>query len=163
MRTFIQTIQGADQPGTIAKIAITTRGCGAQWETSKAIKFSGQFIAMMKVKVPSENEQQLKEQLQSEFSDLLFTFSEEVNIKHGRAFEVEINCPDRPGLTREITHTIEDLSVMINQFDFNRYSVPEINDTVFSAKLSLETNEDVQPQHIADELEALDPKLRVTI
>ena len=161
--TYISTVLGEDSPGIIPKIAKTTRDLGGEWKPSRAIKLGGQFIAMMEVVVEEEDEEKLKAELEREFSGLTFFSAPEVVRERGNPIRLEIDCPDRPGLTRDITRTIEDLNVTIDNFEFNRYPVTDLNENVFSAKILVEAPEGTLAEHIADELEALDKRLKVIV
>ena len=161
--SFISTVLGQDSPGIISKIAQTTRKLGGEWKVSKAIKLGGQFIAMMEVNIDSANEAELKAELESEFPQLTFVYAAETAQTGEKLIRLEIDCPDRPGLTKEITAAIENLNVTIDQFEFNRYPVTDMNANVFSAKVTVAVGEATRADHIADELEALDNRLKVIV
>ena len=163
--TFIQTISGPDSLGIIKSLAHTTRGLGGEWLTSKVMKLNGQFAALMKVSIDQENEAALKAELEKQFPNLTFAHAEIVESKTqpAKIINLEIDCKDRPGLTKDITNILSNLDLTVENMEFNRFHVSSIGEAVFSAKLALAVPEDTSSEDLAEEIETLSDDVRVNV
>ena len=163
--TFISTISGPDSLGIIKSLAHTTRGLGGEWITSKVMKLDGQFSALMKVTIDQANEAELKKQLVQEFPHLTFSYAEiAINkAKPSKTVNLEIDCKDRPGLTKDINNILSNLDLVVENMEFNRFHVSSIGEAVFSAKLALAVSEDTSSELLAEEIETLSDDVRVNV
>lgn len=162
---FISTVSGADSLGIIKSLAHTTRGVGGEWITSKVMKLEGHFCAMMKVTIDQDKEDALKKALRDEFPKLQFVHDAliEVTDKPSKTINLEIDCKDRPGLTKDINTILSDLDLTVENMEFNRFHVSTIGEAVFSAKLALAVSEDTSSEALAEEIETLSEDVRVNV
>lgn len=162
---FISTITGPDSLGIIKSLAEATRGFGGEWLTSKVMKLDGQFTALMKVSIEASQEQQLKDGLSSKFPDLSFKHSEvrSPSQEPTKIINLEIDCIDRPGLTKDITNILSNLDLTVENMEFNRVHVSSIGEAVFSAKLALAVPENTSSETLAEEIESLSEDVRVNV
>lgn len=162
---FISIITGPDSLGIIKSLAETTRGAGGEWITSKVIKLEGQFSAMMKVSIDESGEKQLKEELAKQFPQLTFAYAAlpEKSEKPSKTITLEIDCKDRPGLTKDINSILSNLDLVVENMEFNRVHVSTIGEAVFSAKLDLAVSEDTNSEALAEEIESLSEDTRVNV
>lgn len=164
-KTFISTISGPDSLGIIKSLAQTTRGLGGEWITSKVMKLDGQFAALMKVTIEQVNEDALKNKLEEQFPQLTFSYAEIVEGKTqpAKIINLEIDCKDRPGLTRDINNILSNLDLTVENMEFNRFHVSSIGEAVFSAKLALAVPEETSSEDLAEEIETLSDDVRVNV
>ena len=162
---FITTITGPDSPGIIKSLAETTRGIGGEWETSKVMKLGGQFAALMKVLIAEESATALKEALEKEFPQLVFMYAEidTDSAQATKTINLEIDCKDRPGLTKDINNILANLDLVVENMEFNRVHVSSIGQAMFNARLALAVAESVNGEAVADEIESLSDDVRVSV
>lgn len=162
---FITTITGPDSPGIIKSLAETTRGIGGEWETSKVMKLGGQFAALMKVLIAKESASALKEALEKEFPQLAFKYAEvaKAEVQATKMINLEIDCKDRPGLTKDINNILANLDLVVENMEFNRVHVSSIGQAMFTARLTLAVAESVNGEAVAEEIESLSGDVRVSV
>jgi len=162
---FITTVQGPDSPGIIKALAQATRSQDGVWLTSKVIKLDGQLAAIMSVVIDEEQENTLKATLKTEFSNLQFSYapasfsSRELT----KTINLVVDCIDRPGLTGDLSNILANLDIGVENMECKRFAMDGINDTVFSAKLTLAVPEAAESEIIAGEIEALSEDVRVNV
>lgn len=163
--TYISTVSGPSSPGIIKALAQTTRDHGGEWLASKVMKLDGQFSALMKVSIVAENVEPLKEALATEFSQLRFTNSEAVSPTNDemQSIDLEVDCRDREGLTRDISNIIFNLDLVVQNLEFNRFPVSSLGESVFSAKLTVGVPEGTSASAVAEEIEAISEDMRVNV
>jgi glycine cleavage system regulatory protein len=162
---FITTITGPDSPGIIKSLAETTRAMGGEWEISRVMKLGGQFAGLMKVIVATESEASLKNELGQQFPQLTFSYAE-IGTDPAQAkktIKLEIDCKDRPGLTRDINNILVNLDLVVESMEFNRVHVSSIGEAMFNAKLALAVAESMSGEAIAEEIESLSEDVRVNV
>ncbi len=154
---FISAVTGNDSSGIIKSLAETTRELGGVWVTSKVMKLDGQFIALMKVRVKPEEENDLVAALKAKYPELLFTHSEArpAPDRPAKQLKLELDCKDRSGLTKDINNTLSNLDLVVNHMEFHRLLVTTLGETVYNAKLDLTVPADTDNADLASEIEAM--------
>ena len=162
---FITTITGPDSLGIIKSLAEATRSIGGEWESSKVMKLGGQFAALMKVVIAEESVQSLKDELGRKFPQLVFQYAEVVAVaaQARKTVNLEIDCKDRPGLTRDINNILANLDLVVENMEFNRVHVSSIGETMFNARLALAVADSVSGEEIAEEIESFAEEVRVSV
>jgi glycine cleavage system regulatory protein len=166
MRTnFITTVYGSDIPGIIKALAQTTRSHGGEWLTSKVIKLDGQFAAIMSVVVEEKLEKTLKSTLEQTYPSLSFVHAaaQAANHEMTKIINLVVDCIDRPGLTGDLSNILANLDIGVEKMECKRFAMDGINETVFSAQLTLAVPEAAESEMIAGEIEALSEEVRVNV
>ncbi|QYJ87101.1 transcriptional regulator [Shewanella mesophila] len=164
-KMFITTVVGSVTPGVIKALANLTREAGGEWLTSKVIKIDNLFAAMMKVAIEDESVESLKQQFAVQFPTLQFSYGAkgEVYNEHTRTMQLNVDCSDRPGLTREIVDLLSNLNLEIEHMEFNRMHVSTIGQTVFSSKLAIAVPDEVSNESVVELLEGVSKDARVSM
>lgn len=162
---YISTVSGPSSAGIIKALAQTTRNYGGEWLASKVMKLDGQFSALMKVSVDVENVQSLRTALTQEFSQLHFIDSAAASPTNEEvtSIDLEVDCTDREGLTRDISNIIFNLGLIVKNMEFNRFPVSSFGESVFSAKLTVGVPEGTSALAVAEEIEAIAEDMRVNV
>lgn len=166
MRTnFISTVYGSDIPGIIKALAQTTRSQGGEWLTSKVIKLDGQFAAIMSVVVEEDLERSLKSTLELTYPSLTFVYAvaKITNQEKTKIINLVVDCIDRPGLTGDLSNILANLDITVENMECKRVAMDGINETVFSAHLTLAVAKAAESEIIAGEIEALSEDVRVNV
>lgn len=163
--TYISTVTGPSSPGIIKALAEATRNHGGEWLASKMMKLDGQFSALMKVSIDAESVTPLQEALEEEFSDLQFLNSAAASPTHDeiKSIDLEVDCRDREGLTRDISTIIFNLDLVVQNLEFNRFPVSSLGESVFSAKLTVGVPEQTSARAVAEEIEAISEDMKVHV
>jgi glycine cleavage system regulatory protein len=164
-KMFIATVLGAVTPGVIKALAEETRQAGGEWITSKVIKVDHHFAALLKVAIEDDMSQPLKVQFERQFPKLTFLFeaSNAAPLSNVRELHLNVDCKDRPGLTREIVDVLVNLDLGIEHMEFNRVHVSTIGQTVFTSKLTVLLPNEVSNESVVELLEGISNDLRVSI
>ena len=162
---YISTVSGPSTPGIIKALAQTTRDHGGEWLASKVMKLDGQFSALMKVSIDAESVKPLQTALVKEFSQLHFHKSAAASPTHEEvtSIDLEVDCNDREGLTRDISNIIFNLDLIVQNLEFNRFPVSALGESVFSAKLTVGVPEGTSARAVAEEIEAISEDMRVNV
>ncbi|BHH86039.1 glycine cleavage system transcriptional repressor [Desulforhopalus sp. 52FAK] len=163
--TYISTVSGPSTPGIVKALAETTRFHGGEWLASKVMKLDGQFSALMKVSIEAESVEPLQKALIEEFSDLQFVNSSAVSPTNEemQSIDLEVDCRDREGLTRDISNIIFNLDLVVQNLEFNRFPVSSLGESVFSAKLTVGVPDGTSARAVAEEIEAISDDMRVNV
>lgn len=100
-----------------------------------------------------------------QFPELVFSFSDmaEVLSEHTRSLRFNVDCSDRPGLTREIVDILSNLDLEVEQMECNRVHVSTLGQTVFSAKLAVSVPDEISGDSIIELLENVSQDARVSL
>lgn len=160
---FIQTVVGSENLSIVKAMAEATRNHGGEWIKSKVIRLEKQVVAMMKVSVDKDKETALKGALEKEFSNLKFFYAPALDRDETQMDTVTmtVDCEDRPGLTRDITHVLHDLSLETENMEFHRLPVTPMGATVYSAKMTVLLPEELTKEQLAETVEAISDCIRV--
>jgi len=163
--TYISTVSGPSTPGIVKALAETTREYGGEWLASKVMKLDGQFSALMKVTVEVDKVEPLQQALKEEFRDLQFINSSAASVTNDeiKSIDLEVDCRDREGLTRDISNIIFNLDLVVQNLEFNRFPVSSLGESVFSAKLTVGVPEGTSASAVAEEIEAISDDMRVNV
>ena len=164
-KMFIATVLGEVTPGVIKALAQQTRESGGEWIMSKVIKVDHHFAALLKIAIEEEKAEQLKTLLKSEFPklNLMFEASHCAELHNLRAVNFNVDCKDRPGLTRDIVDVLVNLDLAIEHMEFNRVHVSMIGETMFTSKLTVLLPIEVSNESVVELLEGISTDLRVSV
>jgi glycine cleavage system regulatory protein len=159
---FISTVVGPLGPDVLKSLATLSRECGAEWLSSKLIMLDGQFAAMMRVSIDDDKDAQLRTRLEQAFPNLSFVYAPVVAAAdEAEALTIELDCSDRPGLTRDINDILANLGIGVTQMESHRLQVTSLGRTVFNANMQLKVPAGVDTATLVAALEAVEPNARV--
>ncbi|MCL1092676.1 ACT domain-containing protein [Shewanella kaireitica] len=164
-KMFIATVLGEVTPGVIKALAQLTRESGGEWITSKVIKVDHHFAALLKIAIEEKKAEQLKAMLKSQFPklNLMFESSNCAELHNLRAVNFNVDCKDRPGLTRDIVDVLVNLDLAIEHMEFNRVHVSVIGETMFTSKLTVLLPIEVSNASVLELLEGVSEGLRASV
>lgn len=164
-KMMITTVVGSVTPGVIKALADTTRAAGGEWLTSKVIKLDSQFAALLKVTIAADAVPELQQAFAVKFPLLQFSYSDQAqsSSQHMRILKCNVDCRDRPGLTREIVDLLSNLNLEIEHMEFNRVHVSTIGQTVFSSQLAIIVPDEVSDASVVELLEGVSKDARVSL
>lgn len=159
---FIATVVGPLGPDVLQSLAKVSRELGAEWLASKLIMLDGQFAAMMKVSIDDDKEAALRDNLAREFPALGFVYAPVAAVDGPvQQIQVELDCNDRPGLTRDVNDVLANLGVSVSHMESHRVQVTSLGRTLFNACLSVALPPEMDIGTLTSALEAVEPNARV--
>ncbi|MGF1909811.1 transcriptional regulator [Vibrio kasasachensis] len=165
--TFIVNFVGKASPSTIKKLAAVTHENGGKWLISKINFIEDQVAAVIKVEMPSENADIVKQAFKEQ-PNLLIGIVDSSAHKHSAEtiFQLRLDANDRAGLVNEITHLLDDQGIDILDIDCQRVFIAGgggVSSSLFTSQISLRLPRNVLIEDVAKELESLSEDTRVVV
>ncbi|MEZ8101836.1 glycine cleavage system protein R [Vibrio bivalvicida] len=165
--TFIVNFVGKATPATIKQLAAITHENGGKWLISKVNFIEDQVAAVIKIELPSVNEQLVKDAFTSH-PDLLVQLSESNQHAHDvdAIYQLRLDSNDRAGIVNEITHVLDGQGISILDMDCQRVFIAGgggVSSSLFTANLSIRLPTQININDVANELESLSEDTRVMV
>ncbi len=159
MTTYlVLTIIGDDKPGLVESIAQIIADNSGNWLESSMSQLAGKFAGILRVSVAEKDADELVEQLNG-LSDKLKLVIEragkETETDSARSVSLSLVGNDRPGIIREISHVLANLSINVEELSTECVPAPMSADSLFKAKAVLRVPANLGLQELQDELEQL--------
>lgn len=165
--TFIVNFVGKATPATIKQLAAITHENDGKWLISKVNFIDDQVAAVIKVELPGDNEQFVKDAFNSH-PDLLVQFSNSDQQAHDvdALYQLRIDANDRAGIVNEITHALDGQGISILDMDCQRVFIAGgggVSSSLFTANLSIRLPKEININDVANELESMSEDTRVML
>ncbi|KGY12238.1 transcriptional regulator [Vibrio tubiashii] len=165
--TFIVNFVGKATPATIKQLAAITHENGGKWLISKVNFIEDQVAAVIKVNLPAENEQVVKEAFTSH-PDLLVQVVDSDQHAHDSdaVYQLRLDSNDRAGIVNEITHVLDGQGINILDMDCQRVFIAGgggVSSSLFTASMSVRLPQQINIDDVANELESLSEDTRVLV
>lgn len=166
-RTFIVNFVGKASPSTIKKLAATTHENDGKWLISKVNFIEHQVAAVIKIDLPEENEETVKEAFRA-VPDLLVQFVDSDDASHDKdeIYQLRLDANDRAGIVNEITHILDGQDINILDMDCQRVFIAGgggISNSLFTANMAIRLPAEVAIDDVTKELESLSEDTRVVL
>ena len=117
--SLVVTAIGSDRPGIVRQLSERAQGFGANWAGSRMANIAGQFAGMVHFEVPAANADALTAALQGlESAGLRVVIAKTAPppAPAGRRMvTLELEGPDRPGIVRDLSRSLADRGVSIEE------------------------------------------------
>ncbi|MDG3088237.1 ACT domain-containing protein [Vibrio hannami] len=165
--TFIVNFVGKASPSTIKQLAATTHENDGKWLISKVNFIENQVAAVIKIELPEENEEAVKQAFRS-IPELLVQFVDSDSVAHDKEeiFQIRLDSNDRAGIVNEITHVLDGQDIHILDMDCHRVFIAGgggISNSLFTADMAIRLPADVAIEDVTKELESLSEDTRVVL
>src|SRR3954469_19146283 len=125
-RLLVMTVIGSDRPGLVESVAALVAEHGGNWLESSMSRLGGQFAGILRVEAPAERERAL-------ISDLERLAAKGLHVvvhsdqpapaaESARVSMLEVVGHDRPGIVRQISHTLAVAGVNVEELQTERSS-----------------------------------------
>jgi len=165
--SLVVTVIGPDRPGIVSLLSAKAQGFGANWAGSRMASLAGQFAGMVHFEVPPENADALVAALRGlESSDLHIVIerSGAAAVPAGRRIvKVELVGHDRPGIVRDMSGSLAQLGVSIEELHTEIVSGAMTAEHLFRVKADLLVPQSVGNDALRHALEALANEMMVDI
>ncbi len=138
--SLVMTVIGNDRPGLVESVANIVAEHGGNWLESRMSRLGGQFAGIVHVEVPSDREQALAKALKALDARGLtvVVHSDQRQTRDlSRTNILEIVGQDRPGIVRQISHTLAEAGVNVEELETECASAAMSGETLFKARAVL--------------------------
>ncbi len=166
-RMLVMTVIGADRRGLVELVAKLVAERGGNWLESRMSRLGGQFAGILRVEVPSEQEQNLVrvlEDLKREgLTVVVHPDQAQAPLAAARPNVLEIVGQDRPGIVRQISHTLAAHGVNVEELQTECTSAAMTGESLFKARARLSIPESCDVSRLRSELERIAADLIVEV
>jgi glycine cleavage system regulatory protein len=164
--SLVMTVIGNDRPGLVDSVASIVAEHGGNWLESRMSRLGGQFAGIVHVEVPADREQALAQALKALDARGLtvVVHSEQRQTSRPRQTNLlEIVGQDRPGIVRQISHTLAESGVNVEELHTECASAAMSGETLFKARAVLSVPESCDIGELRRNLEKIAADLIVEI
>jgi glycine cleavage system regulatory protein len=164
--TFILTVVGDDRPGLVSALSAPISAHGASWERSQLSHLAGKFAGIVLVSVPGDRLDALVadlEALETEGLRVVVERTDEPVERHSQRLLLELLGADHPGIVAEISASLADRDVSIEELTTDVLDAPMAGGTLFEARAVLDAPLTTDTESLRSMLEGLADELMVEI
>ena len=164
---LVMTVIGPDRPGLVDSIAQIVVEHGGNWLESRMARLGGQFAGILRVELPSDNEPALVsrlKQLESRGLSVVTHLDRPLSAApSSRLSTLEIVGHDRPGIVRQISHTLATYGVNVEELHTECDSAAMSGEILFKARARLNIPDSCDIARLRLDLEQIAADLIVDI
>ena len=133
------TVVGKDRTGLVESLARLVADHGGNWLESRMCRLGGEFAGILRVNVPPDKRAALEKELLGLPGLTIVVRSDESAVAPGKSSlaSLEVVGHDRPGIVREITHTLAAQGVNVEELVTECISAPMSGEPLFRARATL--------------------------
>ena len=166
MVSLVVTAIGTDRPGIVRQLSERAQGFGANWAGSRMANLAGQFAGIVHFEVPVEHADALSDALRGlESSGLRIVIAKSMVppvVDGRRVVMLELVGPDRPGIMRDLSRSLADRGVSIEELHTEIVSSDAVGHT-FKARALLMVPDALTNVGLQRGLDALESAMSVDI
>jgi glycine cleavage system regulatory protein len=165
-QSLVMTVIGNDRPGLVDSVASIVAEHGGNWLESRMSRLGGQFAGIVHVEVPADGEPALTKALKTLDAHGLTVVvhaDKPQAIVGQRTNILEIVGQDRPGIVRQISHTLAESGVNVEELHTECASAAMSGETLFKARAVLNIPESCDVAKLRQNLEKIAADLIVEI
>lgn len=160
------TVIGKDRPGLVESVSNIVAEHGGNWLESRMSRLGGYFAGIVRVEVPAQSGRPLADALKQLDTHGLtvVVHSDQDQIVAARQTNIlEIVGQDRPGIVRQISHTLAKFGVNVEELHTECTSAAMSGETLFKARAVLNVPPSCDVSKLREELERIAGDLIVEI
>lgn len=164
--SLVMTVIGNDRPGLVESVASLVAEHGGNWLESRMSRLGGQFAGIVHVEVPADKEKALAKALQALDArglTVVVHSSERAKVAARQTSILEIVGQDRPGIVRQISHTLAEFGVNVEELETECASAAMSGETLFKARAVLSIPDSCSVGELRQTLEKIAADLIVEI
>ena len=166
-RLLVMTVIGPDRPGLVEAVAALVAEHQGNWLESRMSRLGGQFAGILRIEVPSEQEQPLVSALQSlDSRGLKVVVHPDQAQPSGRGAGLnllEVVGQDRPGIVRQIARALADFGINVEELETECASAAMSGETLFKAHARISIPDSCEVGEVRRRLEKIAEDLIVEI
>jgi len=157
--SLVVTVIGPDRPGIVSLLSDRAKEFGANWAESRMASLAGQFAGMVHLEVHSENAEPLAaalRQLEAIGLSIVIAMGERAPARVPcRLYRLELVGQDRPGIMRELSVSLADRGVSIEELETEITSGAMSAEHLFKVNALLLVPDTLPAEQLRKGLEAL--------
>jgi glycine cleavage system regulatory protein len=165
-QSLVMTVIGNDRPGLVDSVASIVAEHGGNWLESRMSRLGGQFAGIVHVEVPADREQALAKALKALDArglTVVVHTDQPQAIAARRTNILEIVGQDRPGIVQQISHTLAESGVNVEELHTECASAAMSGETLFKARAVLNIPDSCDIAKLRQNLEKIAGDLIVEI
>jgi glycine cleavage system regulatory protein len=166
MATFILTAIGDDRPGLVSALSAPINDHGASWERSEMARLAGKFAGIVVVSVADSRVDALVADLTAlndQGLQVVMQRTDETVERESQRLRLELLGADHPGIVAEISASLADRDVSIEELSTDVRDAPMAGGTLFEARAVLNAPSSTSTDALRAMLEGLADELMVEI
>ncbi|MCX2779669.1 glycine cleavage system transcriptional repressor [Microbulbifer thermotolerans] len=155
-----------DKPGVVEKLSAAIADNRGNWEDSRMAHLAGKFAGILRVSVPSEASQGLKDALAALADEgFKLQIEEALAVAAGpqQTLRLKLVGNDRPGIVHEIARALAARRINMEQLETGYGSTPWSGEPLFTAECMISVAGDLDLEGLRDELDEIADELGVDI
>jgi glycine cleavage system regulatory protein len=164
---LVMTFIGRDRPGLVNAISRKVAENDGTWLESRLAHLAGQFAGIIRVEAPDTRIADLSDALRElEAHGLRVTVERgaaALDLPAGANVNIELLCLDRPGIVRDVTETLTQLGVNIEEFESGPQSAAFTGAEMFHAEARLRIPDGLSVEELRKALERLASEMMADI
>ncbi|NLS14033.1 transcriptional regulator [Vibrio sp. SM6] len=164
---FIVNFVGKASPKTIKQLAAVTHENDGKWLISKVNFIEDQVAAVIKVELPNDKEQIVKDAfIHTPGLIVQFVASDSNEHRKESIFQLRLDANDRSGIVNEISHVLDSQGINILDMDCQRVFIAGgggVSSSLFTATIAVKLPVETAIQDVIYELESLSEDTRVVL
>jgi glycine cleavage system regulatory protein len=164
--SLILTVIGDDRPGLVSAVSAPIEAHGGSWEQSQLSRLGGKFAGIVLVSIASERVDALVDDLAALRAEGLQVVAERTNEpapSESLRFQLELLGDDHPGIVAEISATLAESHVSIEELSTDVRDAPMSGGTFFEARAVLVAPPTTDTESLRHQLEAIAKDLMVDV
>jgi len=164
--SLVMTVIGNDRPGLVDSVASIVAEHGGNWLESRMSRLGGQFAGIVHVAVSADREAALARALKALDArglTVVVHSDQPPSTTSRRTNVLEIVGQDRPGIVRQISHTLADWGVNVEELQTECASAAMSGETIFKARAVLNIPDSCDVAKLREGLEKIAADLIVEI
>ena len=167
-RALVMTIIGEDRPGLVESVAAIVAERGGNWLESRMSRLGGQFAGILRIEAPTEQESVLRlalKQLENQGVAIVVQPDKALGPTPApaRLSSLDIVGHDRPGIVRQISRTLAQHGVNVEELETECASAPMSGEVLFKAHAKLSIPSACNTAALREDLEQIAADLIVEI
>jgi glycine cleavage system regulatory protein len=166
MATFILTVIGEDRPGLVSALSAPIKAHGASWTRSQMSRLAGKFAGIVLVSVADERLEALAADLRAledQGLQVAIERTDEPVERDSLRLHLELLGADHPGIVAEISASLADRGVSIEELTTDVHEAPMAGGMLFEARAVLAAPPTTSMETLGSMLEGLADELMVEI
>lgn len=168
LQTVVITVFAEDRPGIVGTLSDSALKHNASWQESSLSRLCGQFTGIVHLEVTPEKRDSLESSLTSLSDEGIYvTVHPDAQVKNDddevNGIYIMVEANDRPGIVQEITKTLAENNVNVDNIDTEVSSASMAGYMLFKAHLSLAMPDDMSESNLEEILEDVSDDLMVSV
>jgi glycine cleavage system regulatory protein len=162
--SLILTVIGDDRPGLVSAVSAPVEAHGGSWEQSQLSRLGGKFAGIVLVSVPEKEVEELVRELTTlDGLQVLAERTAEPESRQTLRFQLELLGDDHPGIVAEISASLAESHVSIEELTTDVREAPMSGGTFFEARAVLVAPPSTDTESLREQLEAIAKDLMVDV